>query len=60
MIFTTFPWCHSTDNFSGTVSLVLNKDAEETSLLEASDTKLTAASYWWCMEFVAETPQLIT
>jgi hypothetical protein len=59
-IFTTFPWRHSTDEFSGTVSIVLNKDTEETFMLVAFDKKLTAASYWWCIEFVAETPQLIT
>ncbi len=58
-IFTLFPWRHSTDNFSGTVSIVLNKDVEETFMLAADDTKLTAASYWYCLEFVAETPQVI-
>jgi hypothetical protein len=59
-IFTTFPWRYSTDEFSGIVSIVLNKDAEETFMLIADDRKLTAATYWWCIEFVAETPELVT
>jgi len=59
-IFTTYLWRHSTDIFSGTVSIVLNKDTEETFMLVADDKKLTAATYWWCIEFVAETPELVT
>ncbi len=58
-IFTTFPWRYSTDDFSGTVSIVLNKDIEETFKLIADNKKLTTATYWWCIEFVAETPEQV-
>jgi hypothetical protein len=57
-IFTRYLWRHSTDVFSGTVSIVLNKDAEETFILDPFDKNLTSASYRWCLEFVAEIPQL--
>ncbi len=58
-IFTKYLWRHSSDAFSETVSIVLDKDTEEEFILEPSDKKLTATLYWWCLEFVAETPQLI-
>ncbi len=58
-IFTTFPWRHSTDDFSGIVSILLNKYIEETFMLIADDKKLTAVTYWWCIEFVADTPELV-
>jgi hypothetical protein len=38
---------------------VLNKDTEEAFMLEGFIKQLTAASYWWCLEFVAKTPQLL-
>ncbi|KAL3874210.1 hypothetical protein ACJMK2_037255 [Sinanodonta woodiana] len=57
-IFTTYPWRHSTDRFSGTVSVILNSGDEENFILVAFDETLTAATIRWCLEFVAETPRL--
>ncbi|KAL3858124.1 hypothetical protein ACJMK2_012735 [Sinanodonta woodiana] len=57
-IFTTYPWRHSTDRFSGTVSVILNSGDEEIFILVAFDETLTAATIRWCLEFVAETPRL--
>ncbi len=45
---------HSTDIFSGTVSVTINKGTEEEFILDPADKTITGANYWWCLEFVAE------
>ncbi len=39
-----------------TVSVMLDKDTEETFTLESSDIRLASSNYWWCLEFVTKAP----
>ncbi|KAL3869551.1 hypothetical protein ACJMK2_042219 [Sinanodonta woodiana] len=59
-IVTTYPWRHSTDNFPGTVYVILNCGEEERSILVTSNKTLIRVAIWYCLEFVAGTPQSIT
>ncbi len=52
-ILTTSPLANK---LSKTVSVMLDKDSEETFTLESSDRSLSSANYWWCLEFVTKAP----
>jgi hypothetical protein len=50
-ILTTSPLANK---LTRTVSVMLDKDSEETFTLESSDRSLYSVNYWWCLEFVTK------